>query len=143
MNALSKLAGALPQFAVQGIVLAAFWIPMLLCLVVAWTPDPTDVAAQLSGTLAHLAAFAYLSAALFRAHFNEPGEAMFQALAVALWMLAFGVVIEVVQMLFVSGRSGDLLDVAIDAGGIAIGCLAYLGQARARAALTSARVLVG
>ena len=131
-----------PRLVVRGIVLAAFWIPMLLCLVVAWTPDPRGLAAASSGVVAHLAAFAYLSAALFIAHYDEAGDAMFQVLAVALWMLAFGVVIEVVQMLFVSGRRGDLLDLAVDAAGIAIGSLAYLGQARVRAALTSARALV-
>ena len=135
---------ALPKLVVRGGVLAAFWIPLLLCLVVAWTPDPTGIAAASSGALPHLAAFAYLSAALFRAHFGEPGEAMFQMLAVALWMLAFGVVVEVVQMLFVSGRSGDLLDLATDAGGIAVGCAAYLAWARVtRPALTSARAVVG
>ena len=135
---------ALPTFVVRGIVLAAFWIPMLLCLVVAWTPDPTGIASVSSGAFAHLAAFAYLSAALFIAHFDQPGEATLRVLAVTLWMLAFGVVIEVVQMLFVSGRSGELVDLATDAGGIAIGCAAYFGWSRMkRPALTSAPAVVG
>ena len=105
---------------------------MLLCLVVAWTPDPRGLAAASSGVVAHLAAFAYLSAALFRAHFSEPGEATFQALVVGLWMLAFGVVIEVVQMLLVSGRSGELFDLGMNAIGIAIGCALYVGLTAVR-----------
>jgi len=43
---------------------------------------------------------------------------------VGLWRLAFGVLIEVAQT-FIDGRSGELLDVAVDAVGIAIGCVAY------------------
>ena len=106
---------------------------MALCMVAAWTPDPKGVAALSSGAVAHFAAFAYLSTALFRAHFNTTGEAGARALAVALWMFAFGVVIEVVQMLFVSGRSGELVDLAVDAAGIVAGCAIYLIFSRARA----------
>lgn len=117
---------ALPQLAVRAFVLAAFWIPMALCMIVAWTPDPrSGLAASASGVVAHLAAFAYLSAALCRAHFDAASDARLRLFAVALWMFAFGVVIEVVQMLFVSGRSGDLGDLATDAAGIVAGCAIY------------------
>ena len=73
-------------------------------------------------------------------------------LAVALWMLALGVVVEVVQLLFVSGRSGELGDLGVDAVGIAAGCATYFGLVaivgkRARGArgkaLTTTRTLVG
>jgi len=75
--------------------------------------------ASLSGVTAHSIAFAYLAAALFAAHFRSG-----PTVAVVLWLLAFGVLIEVAQT-FIDGRSGELLDVAVDAVGIAIGCVAY------------------
>ena len=43
----------------------------------------------------------------------------------ALWLLAFGVLLEVAQLLFVAGRSGELLDLAIDSAGIGLGCAVY------------------
>ena len=105
-------------------------------MVIAWTPDPKGITADSSGAIAHIAAFSYLSAALFRAHFHEAGEIGTRVLAVALWMFAFGVVIEVVQMLFVSGRSGELVDLAMDATGIAAGCAVYLGWPRSERRLS-------
>ena len=145
MNALFKLAR-------RGFVLAAFWIPTAVCLMLAWTPDPKGITENASGTLAHIVAFCYLSTALFHAHFNDPGHGAARVLAVALWMLALGVVVEVVQLLFVSGRSGDLGDLGVDAVGIAAGCATYFGLVaiagkRARGArgkaLTTTRTLVG
>jgi len=98
---------------------AAFWIPLGLCTAVAFQANPTGVAAVLSGMLAHAGAFAYLAIALFLAHYrNGP------AVVVGLWMLAFGVAIEVGQT-FIPGRGGELFDVLVDAVGIAVGCLAY------------------
>lgn len=97
----------------------AFWIPLVLCAVAALSANPSGAVAYLSGDLAHLIAFAYLAAALFAAHFRTG-----PTVAVVLWLLAFGVMIEVGQT-FIDGRSGQLLDVAVDAFGIAIGCVAY------------------
>lgn len=98
---------------------AAFWIPLGICTAVAFTANPTGIAAELSGMLAHAAAFTYLAITLCLAHFRTG-----PVLAAALWMLAFGVMIEVGQT-FIPGRGGDLLDVAIDGAGIIVGCLAY------------------
>ena len=123
---------ALLKLAARGLVLIAFWIPTALCMVVAWTPDPKGIASDASGAIAHIVAFSYLSAALFRAHFNAAGEAGARVLAVALWTFALGVVIEVVQMLFVSGRSGELFDLGMNAIGIAIGCALYVGLTAVR-----------
>ena len=103
----------------EAFVKAAFWIPLALCTGVAFTANPSGVAAALSGVAAHAAAFAYLAVALFLAHFRTG-----PVVAVALWMLAFGVAIEVGQT-FIPGRHGELLDVAIDALGIAVGCAGY------------------
>lgn len=101
------------------LVKAAFWIPLGACTAVAFTANPTGIAAELSGMLAHAAAFTYLAIALCIAHFRTG-----PVLAVALWMLAFGVAIEVGQT-FIPGRLGELLDVAIDAAGILVGCVLY------------------
>ncbi len=76
--------------------------------------------ADLSGVVAHAAAFFYLALALCFAHFRHG-----PLLDVALWLLAFGVLLEVAQMLFVAGRSGELLDLAIDSAGIGLGCAVY------------------
>ncbi len=98
---------------------AAFWIPLGLCTAVAFTANPTGIAAELSGIIAHAGAFTYLAIALCVAHFRAG-----PVLAVALWMLAFGVAIEVGQT-FIPGRGGELFDVVIDGAGILVGCLAY------------------
>jgi len=109
----------LPALAGQALVKAAFWIPLALCLALALAPNPSALSASMSGSAAHAAAFTYLSAALFPAHFkNGP------ALAVALWLFAFGVLIEVAQ-LFVAGRSGDFADLLSDAAGITAGCVVH------------------
>ena len=98
---------------------AAFWIPLVLCTAIALIPNPTGPVTIFSGAVAHAAAFAYLAVALFLAHFRDG-----PALDVALWLFAFGVLIEVVQI-FVEGRSGEFLDLAIDAVGIVLGCAIY------------------
>ena len=97
----------------------AFWIPLALCAGAALSANPSGTVASLSGAAAHSIAFAYLAAALFAAHFRTG-----PTVAVVLWLLAFGVLIEVGQT-FVDGRSGELLDVVVDALGIAIGCVGY------------------
>ena len=117
----------------RAFVLAAFWVPLAICMTVAVTPDPIGVVAGLSGWIAHICAFAYLTTALFQAHLRWPNSGIDSAarcvLAAVLWMLAFGVVIEVAQ-LFVAGRSGDLVDLLPDGVGIAIGCGLRGGWAR-------------
>ena len=99
---------------------AAFWIPLAICSAVACTPSPVGVVADLSGVVAHTAAFFYLALALCFAHFRQG-----PLLDVALWLLAFGVLLELAQLLFVAGRSGELLDLAIDGVGIGLGCAVY------------------
>ncbi len=121
MTAFSNIGGALFK--------VAFWVSLTVCLVAAFIPDPSGIAASFGGAVAHAVAFAYLAFILFLAHYrNGP------ALAVALWMFAFGVLIEVGQ-LFVAGRSGDFLDLAVDAIGISLGCAAYYGCTRGKVSL--------
>ncbi len=113
------------------LVKAAFWIPLALCTLVAFKSDPTGVAATLSGVAAHTAAFAYLAIALFAAHYRSGA-----VVPVALWLLAFGVMIEVGQT-FIDGRTGELLDILVDAVGIGLGCVVYRAWWRRRAAAGS------
>lgn len=124
----------------NAVVKAAFWIPLGACTAVAFTANPTGIAAELSGMLAHAAAFTYLAIALCIAHFRTG-----PVLAAALWMLAFGVAIEVGQT-FIPGRYGELLDVAIDGAGILVGCVLYrfwLADAAALQILVGDRALRG
>ena len=105
---------------------AAFWVGLALCLSVALTPHPPKIAVQFGDLVAHLAAFSYLTVALFAAHFpsnagGQAGDTPYRLLAVALWMFAVGVLIEVGQ-LFVAGRSSEFADLGVDAAGIALGC---------------------
>ncbi|MCY4014749.1 MAG: VanZ family protein [Gammaproteobacteria bacterium] len=97
---------------------AAFWIPLAICSAVACTPSP--MVADLSGVVAHAAAFFYLTLALCFAHFRRG-----PLLDPAIWLLAFGVLLELAQLLFVAGRSGELLDLVIDGAGIGLGCAVY------------------
>ena len=104
----------------RAIVLAAFWIPLGICAWVACTPNPpAGLLASLSGMVAHAAAFTYLAVALACAHFPRGS-----LLHMATWLFAFGVLVEVAQ-LFVDGRSGQFIDLAYDASGIALGAAAY------------------
>lgn len=124
------------------VVLAAFWIPLAICVIVACSPETAVPGPRIGGTLAHVAAFTYLAWVLFPAHFpaipaaDSAGSSDTRRfLAVALWMLAFGVVIEVLQV-FVAGRHGTAMDLLPDAAGIALGCAAYAslrGKLRPRA----------
>lgn len=135
----AQAPGVWPSTARLVFVRAAFWIPLALCLAVAWTPYPRwELVSSLSGTFAHMAAFAYLAVALFPAHYaaatsqrSSPGRSAAtttdRVLAVGLWLLALGAVIELVQFLLVIGRRGDLQDLAADAAGVALGCVIYLG----------------
>ena len=102
------------------LVKVAFWIPLVICAAVACTPSPAGMVANLSGVVAHAAAFFYLALALCFAHFRRG-----PLLAAAVWLFAFGVLIEVAQLLFVAGRSGEFVDLAVDAVGIGLGCAVY------------------
>lgn len=103
---------------------AAFWIPLAFCLAMAFTPNPPETAAQFGDVATHLGAFAYLTVALFPAHFPDASQRMERLLAVALWMFAVGVLIEVGQ-LFIAGRSGEFGDLAVNAIGILLGGIVY------------------
>lgn len=106
------------------VIKAAFWIPLAFCLAMAFTPNPPETAAQLGDVATHLGAFAYLTVALFPAHFPRAGRRLERLAAVALWMFAVGVLIEVGQ-LFIAGRSGEFGDLGVNAVGILLGGVVY------------------
>ena len=103
---------------------AAFWIPLAFCLAMAFAPNPPEAAVELGDLATHLGAFAYLTVALFPAHVPGNYGRVDRLAAVALWMFAIGVLIEVGQ-LFIAGRSSDFGDLGVDAAGILLGCFAY------------------
>ena len=84
--------------------------------------------ADLSGVLAHAFAFFYLALALCFAHFPRG-----PILAAAVWLLAYGGLLELIQHLFVVDRSGEFVDLAIDAAGIGLGCVAYMWFVKSKA----------
>ena len=97
----------------------AFWIPLAISIAVAWTPNPAGLVASMAGSIAHIAAAAYLTFALSLAHYRHGPWP-----AVTAWIMVWGVTIELVQ-LFVDGRGAQLTDLAADALGIIIGCSMY------------------
>ena len=106
--------------------LVAFWVPVVACFLIATTPSPGGLVASMSGVVAHTIAFAYLAFALSLAHFRQGPW-----LPVVIWLVAFGVLIEIVQF-FVAGRSAELIDVTVDGIGIAFGALVFAGYRRVR-----------
>lgn len=84
----------------------------------AWTPGDPQIGLSTWDKLNHLAAFAALGAVATLWRGPQPGAWR----AVALGLLAYGVLIEWVQT-GIAGRSGDLADVVADALGLVLGLL--------------------
>ena len=97
----------------------AFWVPLALCTWLALTPGPPQAVAQISDVVLHLAAFAYLAFALSLAHFSGRGW------ATAAWLVAFGVLLEVLQGALTTTRSPELKDLAMDLAGIGLGLVTF------------------
>jgi len=107
-----------PRGAVERILQAgfglAFWLPLLVCTWLALTPSPPAAVFRVSDVLLHGLAFSYLTFALGLAH-NRLGTA-----TIALWMLGYGLLIEVLQS-FQPERVAELKDLLVDAAGVAVG----------------------
>lgn len=101
----------------------AFWLPLAICTYLALTPSPPDAVFRVSDVILHAFAFFYLTFALGLA-MRAP-----RLPVVALWMLGYGMFIELVQS-FEPARSAELKDLLVDAAGIAVGlgALALLGD---------------
>jgi VanZ family protein len=93
-----------------------FWVPLAVVSWLAFTPSPPEAVSRVSDVILHAVAFAYLSFALGLAHDQGP-------LRVALWMLGYGVLIELLQSQ-IPERFAEVKDVLVDAVGIALGIVA-------------------
>ena len=96
----------------------AFWLPLGICTWLALGPGLPPEAPKVSDVTMHLVAFVYLTAALFSAYQARPWW------WVALWMAAYGALIEFLQGFFPL-RSPEMKDFLVDLVGIGIGLLAY------------------
>ena len=94
-----------------------FWLPLGMCTYLALTPDPGLDAG--GAPLNHVLAFSYLTPALWLAHFDRSGWR-----PVILWMLAYGVGLELVQGML-PWRAAEVRDVGMDVAGILIGAALY------------------
>ena len=92
----------------------AFWLPLVACTWLALTPSPPEPVFRVSDVVLHGAAFGYLTFALGLAYDRLHGA------AVAGWMLAYGVLIELLQS-FEPARSAELKDLLVDTAGILAG----------------------
>ncbi len=81
-------------------------------------PAPPDAIFRISDVILHGAAFAWLAFAL-RLAFPRLG-----AVAVACWMLAYGAVLEVLQVAG-GARVGEFGDLAVDGAGVLIGLVVH------------------
>lgn len=92
-----------------------FWIPLGLATVAALLPQGAPMPLPISDVLLHAFAFTYLTAALGLVH-HLPS----QHWRVALWMLSYGIALELVQSL-IPERSAEVKDLVVDGLGISLG----------------------
>ncbi len=112
---------------------AGFWVALAACTYLALTPSPPDAVAHFSDVLLHGFAFSTLTFLCSVAHFARG------YLSPAIWMLVYGVAIELVQGQ-TEARFAELGDVFVDAVGIGVGLLLVLLFAETAESLTG-RVL--
>jgi VanZ family protein len=98
----------------RALFLLGFWPPLLICTWLALTPSPPEAVFRLGDVVLHAFAFTYLTFTLGLAHSG------LAAWRVAVWMLAYGALIEVLQGLGPT-RSPELKDLLVDAVGISVG----------------------
>ncbi len=113
--------------------IAAFWLALVACTYLALTPSPPDAVSHFSDVVLHAFAFTVLTFLCAVAHFQRG------YLYPALWMLAYGIAIEVVQGQ-IEARTAEFADLMVDAIGIAMG-LALVRMFAASAFSLSARAL--
>ena len=101
------------------LILIGFWIPFAFTTYAAFAPSGVSLPVEVSDIWLHGSAFTYLTAALWLSHLN--GERWWKP---AIWMLAYGIAIELIQS-FEPTRDAEVKDVVVDACGIALGILSY------------------
>jgi VanZ family protein len=92
----------------------SFWVALAICTYMAFAPSPPQTVFRISDIALHGFAFVVLSFLLSVSYFNQT------LVKPALWMLAYGVLIEVVQSQ-IPQRSPEVKDLLVDAVGIFIG----------------------
>ena len=101
------------------LIVVGFWLPFAVTTYAAFAPHGVPLPFQVSDVILHASAFTYLTASLWLAHCA--GD---RAWTPALWMMAYGVAIEIVQS-FEPERSAEIKDLVVDACGIGLGVLLY------------------
>ncbi len=97
----------------------AFWLPLAIATFAAFAPKGVPLPFRTTDVTLHMFAFTYLTAALGNAYFP-----LSRWWIPALWMLAYGVMLEVVQQ-FLPPRTAELKDIVVDVAGIALGLLVW------------------
>lgn len=101
------------------LVVVGFWLPFVVTTYAAFAPEGVPMPFRVSDIALHAGAFTYLTAALWFAH-----HATNNGWKPAAWMIAYGVVIELIQSLEPT-RTAEFKDLLIDAIGIALGLGLY------------------
>lgn len=109
---------AAPERVAAALLAIAFWVPLAVCTYLALHPSPPDAVFRLSDVLLHGFAFTYLTFSLALAHHHR------HWLVPGLWMLGYGLLIELLQSLE-AARTAEAGDVLVDVAGIGFGLLAY------------------
>lgn len=99
-----------------------FWLALIFASYMAFAPPKAIPNFQLSGVILHAVTFAVLTYGVRMAYF--PSARPKAWLVASLWMLAYGVGIELVQS-FTPQRVAEVFDVMVDILGIAVGLVAY------------------
>lgn len=107
--------------------IGCFWLVLLFVTYSAFAPPDMVTAPRVSDIVLHALAFFVLTGLLQMAHLPQ------RPWLAAAWLLAYGALIEIVQMAL-PARSAELKDLMVDAAGIAAGLLAFrwLGQSATR-----------
>ena len=96
---------------------AGFWLALVFCTYMALAPNPPDAGFEVSDVVLHGLAFSTLTFTLSISHYRC------RYLVPALWMLGYGVVIEVAQSQ-IPERSAEFKDLLVDVAGILAGMAA-------------------
>ncbi len=101
------------------LIVVGFWVPFVFTTYAAFAPHGVPMPFQVSDIVLHASAFAYLTAALWFAH--HAGDRGWKP---AVWMMAYGIAIELIQSLEPT-RDAEFKDLVVDAIGIALGLATY------------------
>lgn len=95
-----------------------FWLALLFASYMAFASPKAMPNIQISGAILHAVTFAVLTYGLRMAYLSKAW------LAAAVWMLLYGIGIEIVQS-FTPDRVSEIRDVMVDIAGIAVGSAAF------------------